>query len=240
MLGTIVVGALVILSRLKLLAVQVGFWATFAAALGVLALSGHAMSANWHLGPVSDGYFWRVLIFSPEVFIFLSFMITDPRTVPGHAPGAPASTRSASACSAALLIAPQTTEFQSKVALLGSLTIVCAARPLLILLRERLPARLARASWRGWPPLLALRSAHCPEAAPGRGVVTLASMAAFAGLIVLAGSPARSSAGIARHGQAVCRRPASGHGRVVVGRGRDQSTHGDADRRASWSPMFAA
>ncbi len=37
------------------------FWVTFAGALGILALSGHAFSANWHLGPVADGYFWKVL-----------------------------------------------------------------------------------------------------------------------------------------------------------------------------------
>ena len=78
----IVAGALLVLSRVGLLAVAVLFWVTFASALGILALSGHAFSANWHLGPVADGYFWKVLITSPEVFIFLSFMITDPRTAP--------------------------------------------------------------------------------------------------------------------------------------------------------------
>ena len=91
------------------------------------------MSANWHLGPVSDGYFWRVLILSPEVFIFLSFMITDPKTVPDGRIARRVYAVSIGLLSA-LLIAPQTTEFGAKVALLGSLTIVCAARPILILL----------------------------------------------------------------------------------------------------------
>ena len=117
-LGTIVAGALVILSRVHLLAVASLFWVTFAACMGVLARSGHAFSANWHLGPVADGYFWRVLITSPEVFIFLSFMITDPRTAPETARG-----RKIYAITigllASLLIAPQTTEFAAKVALLG-------------------------------------------------------------------------------------------------------------------------
>ena len=81
-LGLIVVGAIVILTRVHLLGVAVLFWLTFTAGMGVLALSGHAMTANWHLGPVSDAYFWQVLIFSPEVFVFLCFMITDPKTVP--------------------------------------------------------------------------------------------------------------------------------------------------------------
>ena len=70
-----------------------------------------------------------------------------------------ASTPSASGCSSALLIAPQTTEFGAKVALLGSLTIVCAARPILILLGEATAARSAAGSAR------ASRS----SAAPARG-----------------------------------------------------------------------
>ena len=50
----IVAGALVVLTRVGMLAVAVIFWFTFAAALGILALSGHAFTANWHLGPVGE------------------------------------------------------------------------------------------------------------------------------------------------------------------------------------------
>ena len=56
------------------------------------------MTARWHLGPVSDWYFWQVLAFSPEILVFLFFMITDPKTIPAGKSGA-ASTRSRSACS---------------------------------------------------------------------------------------------------------------------------------------------
>ena len=132
-LAIIIAGALGILSRLHLLGIALLFWVTFSVAIGVLGLSGHAMSANWHLGPVADGYFWRVLIFSPEVFIFLSFMITDPKTVPDGRIARRVYAVSIGLLSV-LLIAPQTTEFGAKVALLASLTIVCAARPILILL----------------------------------------------------------------------------------------------------------
>ena len=136
----IVAGAFVVLSRVGLLAVALLFWVTFAGALGILALSGHAFSANWHLGPVADGYFWKVLITSPEVFIFLAFMITDPRTAPETARG-----RRVYAIAigllGALLIAPMQTEFWAKVALLGALTIVCAARPFLILAKEAIERR---------------------------------------------------------------------------------------------------
>ena len=193
-LAIIVCGALVILSRLDLLVVAAGFWVTFTAALGVLALSGHAMSAHWHLGPVSNGYFWRVLIASPEVFIFLSFMITDPKTVPETRLG-----RRVYAVSigllGALLIAPQQTEFQSKVALLGSLTIICAARPLILLLREA-AARSSRDSILARVTGLPRTLRTLPGGRAGRGAAVLLVTASFAGLVVLAGSPARSSAGV--------------------------------------------
>ena len=55
---------------------------TFAAGIAVLAASGHAMTARWHLGPIADWYFWWVLVTSPEILVFLFFMITDPKTIP--------------------------------------------------------------------------------------------------------------------------------------------------------------
>ncbi len=180
----IVAGAFVVLSRVGMLAVAVLFWVTFASALGILALSGHAFSANWHLGPVANGYFWKVLVTSPEVFIFLSFMITDPRTAPETARG-----RRVYAVTlgllGALLIAPMQSEFAAKVALLGTLTIVCAARPLLILAKEAIERR---PGYRGW------RAARLTRRRPVLGALTVSGAACFAGLIVVAGSPARSFA----------------------------------------------
>ncbi|MGI8973398.1 MAG: hypothetical protein ACR2HI_04400, partial [Gaiella sp.] len=70
------------------------------------------------------------------MLVFLFFMITDPKTTP-----ASRSARRLYAVSvavvAALLIAPTTTEFASKVALLGALTLVCACRPFATLLAPR-------------------------------------------------------------------------------------------------------
>ena len=186
----ILTGALVILSRLRLLGVAAGFWLTFSAALGVLALSGHAMSARWHLGPVSDGYFWSVLVISPEVFIFFSFMITDPRTVPESKIG-----RRIYAVSigllGALLIAPQQTEFGAKVGLLGALTIACAMRPVVELLRAK-AARSARdtALTRGVGLVQRIRVAPYT----GLGAASVLVGAEFAAVLILAGIPARSSA----------------------------------------------
>ena len=81
-LAIIVGGGLAILRRLHLLVIAVTFWLTFAAAIGVLALTGHAMTASWHVGPVTGAYFWWVLVTSPEILVFLFFMITDPKTTP--------------------------------------------------------------------------------------------------------------------------------------------------------------
>jgi MFS transporter, putative metabolite:H+ symporter len=174
-LGTIVAGGLVILSRVGQLWTAALFWLTFAAGTGILAASGHGFTANWHLGPVENFYFWRVLVTSPEVFIFMNFMITDPKTAPETLRGRKIYTVAIGLISS-LLIAPMTTEFQAKVALLATLTLVCGARPLIILARER---------WQ------VPRPAHRTLA-----VAALVGAASFAGLVVLAGAPARSLASI--------------------------------------------
>ena len=79
----------------------VAFWLTFAAGLAVLAVTGHAMTARWHVGPITDAYFWWVLVTSPEILVFLFFMITDPKTIPVDPADADRSTRSRSGCSPA-------------------------------------------------------------------------------------------------------------------------------------------
>jgi len=144
-LAVIVAGGFGILFRLSLLRVALGFWASFAAGIGVLALAGHAMTARWHLGPISGFRFWWVLVTSPEVLVFLFFMITDPKTAPRS--GA-ARLRYAVALGlvGALLIAPTTSEFAAKVALLGSLALVCLALPLLRLVPSPVERRLALAA----------------------------------------------------------------------------------------------
>ena len=92
-LVVIVAGGFAILWRLHLLRVALGFWLSFAAGIGVLALAGHAMTARWHLGPITGFHLWWVLITSPEVLVFLFFMITDPKTAPRSATAEPSSGR---------------------------------------------------------------------------------------------------------------------------------------------------
>ena len=137
-LAIIVVGGLAILSRLRLLEIAVSFWVAFAAALGLLAAAGHAMTARWHLGPIAGFGFWKTLVTSPEILVFLFFMITDPKTVP-RGRRERVAYAGAIALLAVLLIAPARTEYWSKVAVLGALAVVCGAR--IIPIRPCLRAR---------------------------------------------------------------------------------------------------
>src|SRR5207253_3270393 len=128
-LAIIVVGGLAILLRLRLLVIAVGFWLAFAVGIAALAAAGHEMTARWHLGPISGLSLWWVLVGSPEILVFLFFMNTDPKTVPARRDA-----RLVYAVGigllAALLIAPVRTEYWTKVAVLASLAIVCAGRPI--------------------------------------------------------------------------------------------------------------
>jgi len=165
----IVAGGFAILSRLKLLRVALGFWAAFAAGIGGLALTGHVMTARWHLGPITGFSFWWVLVTSPEVLVFLFFMITDPKTAPR---GLRARIVYAVTLGvlASVLIAPTRTEFAAKVALLSSLAIVCVGRTVY----DSLPERVDRKR-------LGLAGAA-------------AGIALYAGVVAFAGGPSSSLA----------------------------------------------
>jgi hypothetical protein len=186
----IIGGGLLITRRLRLLLLAVTYWIGLAAGIGILAASGHCMTARWSFAPVCGVDFWRVLITSPEVMIFLFFMITDPRTAPAG--------RVARvvfgilvALATTLLIAPQTNEFGAKVGLLGGLVLVCAARPLLdrVFPAPRTTADTfrgyARALLTGGRPRIGLA-----RGAGSLGVAVLATVLA-GGSIVAAGTPAR-------------------------------------------------
>ncbi len=177
----IVAGGFAILRRLHLVGIAVGFWVAFAAGIGVLAASGHTMTAAWHVGPIEGAEFWWLLVSSPEILVFLFFMITDPKTIPASATGRRVYAVGVGLL-ATLLIAPFTTEFATKVAILGALFCVCAARGAIEL------AGSARLSG------LAL---HLPRRRT-LGAAALAGAVAYTGLVVAAGVPARPDAQPAR------------------------------------------
>src|SRR5439155_773944 len=87
-----------------------------------LAASGHTMVARWHLGPITGSHFWWVLLTSPEILVFLFFMLTDPKTSPTGGRARVVYAASVGLL-AALLIAPLTTEWATKVAVLGTLRV---------------------------------------------------------------------------------------------------------------------
>ena len=127
--AVIIGGGLLITRRLRLLGLAATFWVALTVGVGLLAASGHCMTANWAFAPVCGFDFWRVIVTSPEVMIFLFFMITDPKTVPGGQVGRVVFGLLV-AIASTLLLAPMTDEFGTKVALLAGLVAVCAARPI--------------------------------------------------------------------------------------------------------------
>jgi Na+-translocating ferredoxin:NAD+ oxidoreductase RnfD subunit len=125
----IVVGGLWITWSLRLIGLAAAFWLTFASGVAVNSASGHCMTARWSFEPVCDSSYFTTVALSPEVLIFLFFMITDPRTTPR---GRVARTVFGALVGvvAGLLVASQGTEFATKVGILAALIVVCVARPL--------------------------------------------------------------------------------------------------------------
>jgi len=188
----IIGGGLLITRRLRLLALAAAFWLTLTAGVGVLAASDHCMTANWAFAPVCGFDFWRVIVTSPEVMIFLFFMITDPKTTPGGQVGRILFGFFVAVASV-LLMAPQTNEFGTKVGLLAGLVLICATRPIL----DRLvPEPKSAADHFG--PFATRVAMGKPGAGVLRGIAGIAVLViAVFGLgvgIVAAGTPAREGA----------------------------------------------
>ena len=183
-------GGILITRRLKLLEMAAGFWVVLAVGLGVLSISGHCMVATWSPSPVCGGRFWWALVSSPEILIFLFFMITDPKTIPTGRRA-----RLAFAVTlglfTTLMIAPHTVEYGAKVGLLASLVVWS---PLRWLFDRLLPAVDAERS--GFGELLM-------SIGGDRRTVFLRGLAAGAALalvgfgIIVAGTPARDIASAA-------------------------------------------
>jgi len=172
----IIVGGVLITRRAGLFEMAAAFWATLGACLGALTIAGHCIVTSWSLQPVCDAHFWRTVMLSPETMIFLFFMITDPRTVPTGRRGRVAFGVCVGVISA-LFIAPWQTEFGAKVGLLGGLVAVCAARPALVWLSERLGERYTSRHLAGW--------VRIPSIATGAAAVLV--------VVALAGAPARGA-----------------------------------------------
>jgi hypothetical protein len=125
--GLIVVGGLRVGRRMKMLGLLAGFWLTLAGGLAAMAGTGHCMSTPWSIPLVCGPRFWWTVAFSPELLIFVFFMISDPKTVP-TSPQARIRYGIFVGLVCGIFMAPQSTEFGTKVALLAGLTLCSVLR----------------------------------------------------------------------------------------------------------------
>ena len=176
--AVILAGAMWIFRPVRMLRMVAAFLATFAVLIGALALAGQSFVAIWHDGPVEGLSYWLTVALSPEVLVFVFFMISDPQTAPRQ-PGARVLYGVVTAVLAAVLISFQPTEFGIKLAILSSLTVACALVPLIEAASTR-PLRLARPS----PVLHWARAARRPVIA----AVVIIAVAAPVNTAVLAGN----------------------------------------------------
>jgi len=153
--GVILGGAVWILRSVGMIPMALSFLVTFAVLIGGLALAGRSFIAIWHDGPISGPSYWATIALSPELLVFVFFMISDPQTAP-KAPVGRVAYGAAVAAVAAGLVSFQPTELGIKVAILTSLTVVCALVPLIEHLSQRpRPERPAERQGRPWSASLA-------------------------------------------------------------------------------------
>lgn len=177
--GIILVGGVTLCARVGMLRMAAAFWLTLAVGVAVLAALGHSMTTRWSFAPVEDWHLWRTIVLSPETLVFVFFMITDPKTTP-RGPSARVAFGVAVGVMSTVLLAPWSTEFGSKVGLLGGLTVMSVGRFALEPALTAIRARGARATRRGrrWHPAVA--------AAAAAGVVF------FGATVAVAGAPNRA------------------------------------------------
>ena len=181
----ILVGALWVLRSVRMIPMALSYLLTFAALIGVFALAGREFIAIWHDGPIGGLEYWVNVALSPEVLVFVFFMISDPQTAP-KAPEGRIVYGAAVAAVGALLIYFQQTEFGIKVSILSSLTFVCAAVPLI-------EAAVRRRREAG-----ATAAGSAPPPAPGGWGARLAMLArrpaVVAALVIAVAAPIDSAA----------------------------------------------
>jgi hypothetical protein len=139
-LAVILVGAVWVLWPLRMLLTSAAFLAPFAILIALEAAGGACFYAVWNTGPICGSSYWINICSSPELLVFVFFMISDPKTSP-RLPIARDLYGLAVGVLAALLIYFQPSEEGIKIALLASLTMVCSVVPLVDLAVIRLRDR---------------------------------------------------------------------------------------------------
>jgi Na+-translocating ferredoxin:NAD+ oxidoreductase RnfD subunit len=181
----ILVGAVWILRSVRMAGMAVAFLTTFATAIAIFALAGRGFVAIWSSVPVVGRYYLLRIVASPELLIFVFFMMSDPQTTPRSRKGR-LMFGATTALVAAGLVYFQTTEFGVKLAILSSLTVACALVPV-----------IERSSLRLWPSTapgtaVVMRPARRPP--PRRPAVLAQAAVVLAAVMVAVGAPAATSA----------------------------------------------
>jgi len=175
-MAVIVAGAFWVLRQVRMISLAASFLITFFALIGLFAVLGRTYFATWHTGPVGGSFYWLTIALSPEVLIFVFFMITDPQTAP-KSPLGRIIFGASTAVVAAGLILVQTTEFGIKVAILSSLLLTCALVPAIEAVNRRVQAR------RPGAPVL---PPPMPQAPLGRRLLTSLRNPVLVAIVVIA------------------------------------------------------
>jgi Na+-translocating ferredoxin:NAD+ oxidoreductase RnfD subunit len=129
-LAVILGGVVWVLRPIGMLPMAAGFLVPFYALIAAWAVVGRHFLAIWHTGPVSGWNYWSAICLSPEVLIFVFYMMSDPRTAPRDRLGRIVYGALTAALAAALIVI-QPTEYGVKVGILVALTSVCSLVPLI-------------------------------------------------------------------------------------------------------------
>ncbi|MDP9389338.1 MAG: RnfABCDGE type electron transport complex subunit D, partial [Actinomycetota bacterium] len=141
----------------------------------------------WHEGPVSGASYWANVVASPEVLVFVFFMMSDPQTAPRSSLGRIVY-GAVTAVVAAVLLSFQPTEYATKVAILASLTVTCALVPLIERVSRRLPQRDLMVSPAPSPSLALARRLALGASRPAVVAATIIAVAAPLDTAALAGN----------------------------------------------------
>ena len=139
-LVVIALGAVWILTAVRMLSMALAFLVPFTALIAIFAAAGKSFVAIWSEASISGFDYWLKICTSPEVFVFVFFMMSDPATA-AKTPRGRIIYGVITALVAAGLVVMQPTEYGVKVAILASLTLVCAVVPLIDAAARRLGDR---------------------------------------------------------------------------------------------------
>lgn len=178
-IAVIVVGAVWVLRPLRMLPMVAAFMLTFGAVVAAFALAGDSFWALWHPEPVAGWFYWLIVVLSPEVMIFVFFMMSDPQTAPKSRDGRIVFGVATALIAAGLLVV-HPTEFGVKLAILSSLTVTCALVPLIESLVARQARRAAEADGEESAPAMSPLRSRLVAAAAAPAVVAAVLIAAAA------------------------------------------------------------